>query len=410
MYWENLSTKKISEAVNNALSSNIHYDNGKIMGFPSSNLNEILISDLDLADNLSFIKVLKENPNHIGLHNSKRFEKAYQGTIKLELEALKICAEEIFDAPSGSWEGYFTTGGTEGIMQAMWTFRNHFIKNHHASIDEIAVLSSKDCHYAISKSANIMNLRNIEVPVNGGTREINCRLLKILIRKAMSDRIKYLIVFLTMGTTIFGSVDEPEPIIRILKQTGIHYKIHVDAAFGGFLYPFCMPDNKLAFKNSRIDSISLDAHKILQAPYGSGIFLILKGNLECVKNEKATYLPSYDHTICGSRSGANAVAVWMILKYYGSYGLKKHAEDLILRTNKLCMEFDKLGIHYFRNKYMNIIAVKAKCIPMRLSQKYYIVPDSYVKPTWWKIIVMNHVKNKIVGCFVNDLKDSLKII
>ena len=55
-----------------------------------------------------------------------------------------------------------------------------------------------------------------------------------------------------------------------------------DAAYGGFIYPFTNVDNPYTFKNPNLSSISIDAHKMLQAPYGTGIFLVRKNYLKHV--------------------------------------------------------------------------------------------------------------------------------
>lgn len=77
-----------------------------------------------------------------------------------------------------------------------------------------------------------------------------------------------------MGTTMFGSVDDIDKITKILNKEKINYKLHVDGAFGGFIYPFINSKSNYSFKNSNITSFTIDAHKMLQAPYGTGIFLI----------------------------------------------------------------------------------------------------------------------------------------
>lgn len=58
---------------------------------------------------------------------------------------------------------------------------------------------------------------------------------------------------------------------------------------------------------------------MLQAPYGTGIFICRKGLIENVLTKEAQYVEGMDLTLCGSRSGANAIAVWMILFSYGPH-------------------------------------------------------------------------------------------
>jgi tyrosine decarboxylase/aspartate 1-decarboxylase len=82
--------------------------------------------------------------------------------------------------------------------------------------------------------------------------------------------------------------------------------------------------------------------------------------------KEAEYVEGMDLTLCGSRSGANAVAVWMILFTYGAYGWFEKVSILQMRTQFLCNELDKLNIKYFREPFMNIVTIHAESIPEKL--------------------------------------------
>src|SRR5690606_31147535 len=94
---------------------------------------------------------------------------------------------------------------------------------------------------------------------------------------AASDRgKKFFILVANMGTTMFGSVDDPEALARVMQKHKLPYKLHIDAAYGGFVYPFTNSNSKITFENPNISSVTIDAHKMLQAPYGTGIFICRK--------------------------------------------------------------------------------------------------------------------------------------
>lgn len=203
---------------------------------------------------------------------------------------------------------------------------------------------------------------------------------------------------------MFGSVDDLEGLLPEVKACGMPYKVHVDGAFGGFIYPFTNQDGALTFRNSEVSSMTIDAHKMLQAPYGTGIFLARKGLIEYVHTGAASYVEGGDATLSGSRSGANLVAAWMILNTHGAEGWKLKVERLLKRTNVLCMALDSLGIKYFRNVEMNLVAMRAEQIPADIVAKYLLVPDSHsAKPDWVKIVVMDHVKAEMLQAFIADL-------
>jgi len=55
-----------------------------------------------------------------------------------------------------------------------------------------------------------------------------------------------------------------------------------------------------------------------QAPYGTGIFLTRKGMI-AHSGTSAKYGKGNNFTLIGSRSAANAIAVWIILSKHGPY-------------------------------------------------------------------------------------------
>ncbi|MBS9767681.1 MAG: aspartate aminotransferase family protein, partial [Flavobacteriaceae bacterium] len=91
-----------------------------------------------------------------------------------------------------------------------------------------------------------------------------------------------------------GSVAEPDMYGDVLKKNEVKFKIHVDGAFGGFIYPIINKDYKGNFANPNISSITVDAHKMLQAPYGTGGYLCRKGLIENVLTKEAQYVTGMD--------------------------------------------------------------------------------------------------------------------
>jgi glutamate/tyrosine decarboxylase-like PLP-dependent enzyme len=212
-----------------------------------------------------------------------------------------------------------------------------------------------------------------------------------------------------LSTTMFGSVDGVNDITAVFKKNGMTFRLHIDGAFGGFVFPFINSDPEYTFENPDISSITLDAHKMLQAPYGTGIILLRKGLVPYVHTDEAQYIPGKDQTLCGSRSGANAVSVWMILMGYGSEGLKMNMRRLIDRTSQICVALDEKGIRYFRNPDLNIIAIDAEFISPGLAQKYLLVPDTYHHtPSWYKIVVMPHISKGTIDRFIGELSQHIE--
>jgi glutamate/tyrosine decarboxylase-like PLP-dependent enzyme len=211
-----------------------------------------------------------------------------------------------------------------------------------------------------------------------------------------------------MGTTMFGSVDNPEEYTTALEKQQVEYKLHIDGAYGGFVYPFSNEKSTINFSNPKISSITIDAHKMLQAPYGTGIFICRKGLIENVLTKEAEYVEGMDLTLCGSRSGSNAVAVWMILFTYGPFGWFEKVSILQMRTQFLCNELDKLNINYFREPFMNIVTIHAEKIPEKIASAFDLVPQQHnANNKWYKIVLMDHVEVEHLTTFIAQLKATL---
>ena len=199
---------------------------------------------------------------------------------------------------------------------------------------------------------------------------------------------------------MFGSVDDVDASISVMDKADVEYHIHVDAAYGGFIYPFTRTDEALTFKNEKIVSFSLDAHKLVQSPYGTGICLLRKGMIQYALTDEAHYVKGKDYTLAGSRSGANAIAVWMILMTYGYLGWQAKIQKLVDRTDRICENLDDRSIRYYRHSAMNIVSIRAEDIPLSVAQQFLLVPDSHDgKAKWMKIVVMEHVSQGKIDKF-----------
>jgi tyrosine decarboxylase / aspartate 1-decarboxylase len=404
MYWPRLTHDKIRERVFKALSANLNYREEKILGIPATYLDQQQFSfDAPFLKEAAFLSVLIHNPNHIGCHTYAQGEKYFRGTQQLELDLLRICAEEILGCNAGGYDGYVASGGTEANIQAQWMYRNYFETENNASPGEIGLLFSEDAHYSVYKGCNLLNIRPICISVDDKRRWDSADLEEKL-NLAHKAGVRYLIVHLSMGTTLFGSVDDPVPILSLVKETGFSYFVHVDAAFGGFIYPFVSDATDLTFQNTEVHSITIDAHKMLQTPYGTGIFLCRKGLISYTRTSEASYVQGTDFTLCGSRSGANAVAIWMVLMSHGSEGWKSEMAKLVNRSDQLCAALDQLDITYYRYPAMNVIALKASDIPVSIAQQFHLVADDFRSPRWWKIVTMMHLEQHLIDEFIEALQ------
>lgn len=408
-YWKKLTAAEQDHRITHALEQNINYSQGFSLGVPASTLDDKVFYDkAPFLKDAPLLRTYVHNPNHIGCHTLGESEPFFRGTQEIEREVIELLSVDMLCAPEQHCDGYITAGGTEANMQAVWVYRNYFQQEFKESAESIAIIASEDTHYSLAKASNVFGVELFPVKVDVESRKLIITDVEKVIKNALKKGKRYFIVIANMGTTMFGSVDDTSVYTSVLEKLSLPFKLHVDGAFGGFIYPVSEPGSNLTFANSQVSSITLDAHKMLQAPYGTGVFLIRKGLMPYVYTEEAQYVNGMDITLSGSRSGANAIAVWMILQTYGYYGWQEKIETLLKRTDWCCKALDERSIRYYRHPKMNIIAICAADIEKAVAEKYFLVPDTHHgSPNWYKIVVMDHVGMEQLKDFVSQLKSPI---
>ena len=389
--WKQLSKEAINARVFAAIDHNVNFYNENILGVPASHLDsKVFYEDAPFLKDAPFLSTLIRNPNHIGCHTLGKSEHFFGGTQELERELIALCAEQILKAAEGSCDGYVASGGTEANMQAIWIYRNYFINEHAAGLDQICILCSDDSHYSMKKAANILCLDIATVPVTEDTRQLQQEALDKIVAEQKTRGKRYFIVVANMMTTMFGSVDDTTVYTDVLEKHDCLYKLHVDGAYGGFFYPFTEAKHSLDFRNANVSSVTMDAHKMVQAPYGTGLFIIRKGYMQHANTKEASYVEGEDYTLIGSRSGANAIAIWMILMHYGYWGWEEKISILQKRAAWFARSLEAEGISYYRNSYANIVTIRSLYVSSDTANHFGLVPDNHHAPAWYKVVVMEH--------------------
>ena len=65
-----------------------------------------------------------------------------------------------------------------------------------------------------------------------------------------------------LGTTYTGEYEDVKAVNDLLVKKGLEIPIHVDAASGGFVAPFVVPDLEWDFRLERVVSINVSGHKV----------------------------------------------------------------------------------------------------------------------------------------------------
>ena len=101
----------------------------------------------------------------------------------------------------------------------------------------------------------------------------------------------------------------------------------------------------------------------------------------------------------------------MILRIHGSVGWTVKMHQLVDRATFICEKLNELSVKYYRHPDLNIVTIDANYISHELAMKFHLVPDNHeVKPNWYKIVVMPHVKQGIIDSFLTELKNEQQLI
>ena len=184
-YWKKTTQQERKERITKALESNISFSKDISLGFPASKLDgKVFYDDAPFLKEAPTLQTYVANPNNIGCHTFGSSESVFSGTQEIEREVLNVVAVDIFKATPNEFDGYIAPGGTEANIQAIWVFRNEFMHQYDAKLEEIAILASEDTHYSIPKASNLLQIDWLKIPVGFENREIDVIALDSIVSEA----------------------------------------------------------------------------------------------------------------------------------------------------------------------------------------------------------------------------------
>lgn len=202
-------------------------------------------------------------------------------------------------APEKMW-GYCATGSTESILCALWMARKRFAS-------DVRIYASEEAHYCVRKIADILSVPYVSIPVQSEDGRMD---MESLFSMILHDNANAIVV-LTMGTTIRNAYDD---IQEFYQQYSHHVKtnksllhsihVHLDASFGGAVYPFLKKEWLLY----PFHTFNVSFHKFWGCPYPCSLFLTTKDVQNTINNngcygKEMICLPEKDFTVSCSRSG-----------------------------------------------------------------------------------------------------------
>ena len=193
---------------------------------------------------------------------------AAPGLAQLEANVVRwFCGWVGYPSSAG---GFLSSGGSLANFSAVVTARAERLGE--VDLARGTVYVSDQTHHSVAKAARLAGIREAHVRAIGVDEKLRVRLDE-LEERIVEDRARGLVPFLLVGnggTTNTGAIDPLDALATVAMRHGLWF--HVDAAYGGFFVLTERGRERLRGLE-RADSITLDPHKGLFLPYGTGCLL-----------------------------------------------------------------------------------------------------------------------------------------
>ncbi len=278
-------------------------------------------------------------------------------------------------------KGVSVGGGTEGNIIALWRARE--------KTGNRKVILPESAHFSFEKACSLLDMEPEYVSLTEDytvdTHELE--------EKVDEDTAAVIGV---AGTTEHGAIDPIEEIADISGEI----PFHVDAAFGGFVIPFLdmmgygVPS--LDMSCEKIDSVSLDPHKMGISPIPLGLFYSTGKNEISIDSP---YLTGKDQkSIRGTRASASIPAFWATMNFMGIEGYKEKISDCMDKTQYLVELMEEIGFETITRPRMNIASFKtekAEDLVEKCAERDWYISRT-VHPPGLRFVVMPHVTKESI--------------
>jgi tyrosine decarboxylase/aspartate 1-decarboxylase len=315
--------EEVQRALQLAHEGDHRFDDGSILGSMCTQPHELatLAHTLFAATNLG-------DPDH------------FPETARMEQEVLADLTS-LLHAPEGA-SGRFLTGGTEANLFAMFVAREATGKRH--------VVVPEHAHFSFQKAALILGMELTWVPSTTDFRaDVDAM--------AAAIRNDTALVVAVAGTTELGLVDPIAKLAEICRKREV--RLHVDAAFGGYVLPFIDNAPPFDFQELGVWSISLDPHKMGRSVIPAGCLIIRDGtDWNHVAVETPYVSTAKQSQLLGTRPGAAVAATWAVHRALGQEGYRQQTMRCLEVRDYLISGLAERGHKLVSQPQLNVVTFR----------------------------------------------------
>ncbi|MGL4251858.1 MAG: pyridoxal-dependent decarboxylase [Aeromonas sp.] len=273
--------------------------------------------------------------------------------------------------------GVMTSGGTIANVTALWLARNRACGDNLFALYEqgyrgAVILGSRLMHYSFDKGMDLLGLgaRSVWRLDTDEQNRLSLAALEQALVQCKEQKLKVLALVGVAGSTDFGSIDPLPELAAIAAREQLHF--HVDAAWGGPTLFSPRYQNLLA-GIEQADTVTLDGHKQLLVPLGTGMLLCRQPDLMMTVKREAPYAiraTSFDQgrfTLEGTRP-ANALYLDAAFQLFGQLGYADLIDANYDRARLMAQLIAKdPAFELMSAPVMNLLSYR--CIPPHLQGK-----------------------------------------
>jgi len=316
---------------------------------------EILLDGLPMRNLATFVTTWME-PEATrlitdALHTNFIDHAEYPQTAEIEQRCIRMIAD-LFNAP-GETTGARTQGSSEAIMLGALSLKWKWRARREAankSTDRPNLVFGGDVHVVWEKFCRYFDVEPRIVPLAPEKYTIGAEDVEPHVDENTIG------VAAVLGTTFTGHADDISGIndylVKLKNEQGLDVPLHVDAASGGFVWPFLYPHSEWDFRLEQVRSINVSGHKFGLVYPGIGWLVFrekddLPEDLVFYEN----YLGKRDATFTLNFSTGSAMVLAQYYNFvrYGHDGYRYIMETMQYNAHTLvkevagCGEFELIG-------------------------------------------------------------------
>lgn len=237
--------------------------------------------------------------------------------------------------------GLLLSGGSDANLHALGAAVEHAQRCHPGTPRERLVLyTSRETHLSLAKAARFLGVGHVRsLSVDAG-RRLQPETLRAALEEDRALGLVPAMVGGSAGTANAGTIDPLPALAEACRQAGVWF--HVDGAYGA---PAALTEAYASLREgfAQADSLSLDPHKWLYAPFDIGVLLVRDP-----QHLRDTYAETSEYIAVTETAPLESHAFW-------DHGM---ALSRRFRALKLWIMFKLRGVDAYRSAIADNIAVR----------------------------------------------------